>query len=543
LLLAAAAAETAPLRAFDTERITDEGIVHLNLDDDARAELTSRGRVVLDDVPLAPQVQFDLELSRVSVYGPQARIVIADGDQQRAGDASDSVLLAGTVVDDADSLAVLSLAGEQVQGLVWIDDETFIISSGPAANPGELVAFGMERIADDLIEWVEHTCYADRIAQIPALLREADPGAGRQALRDDIACRVVPLAIETDRELLRDLFNDDINAATAYVELLVGATNEIYKRDFNATYEIVFLRLWESSDPWNQNSTVDQLYQFQGYWNANMTDVQRGLAHYLSGRGLGGGVAWVGAICADGYDYALSANLAGYFPYPLQDNHAQNWDIMVFAHEGGHNFGAPHTHDIGVDGCAYGDCGVAPNGTIMSYCHLCPGGLENIVLEFHPRIIDEEILPYLQWNVPCDLSVGPPSITDQPSDGSICVGTDLVLAVAAEGGNLTYQWRQDGVEIPGAESTTYAIQDATLADAGDYDVIVSNDCESTVSEAATVDVYTLSADLNGDGAVGQDDLGILLGAFGNSDAGDVDGDGDTDQADLGALLGQYGDAC
>ncbi len=60
-------------------------------------------------------------------------------------------------------------------------------------------------------------------------------------------------------------------------------------------------------------------------------------------------------------------------------------------------------------------------------------------------------------------------------------------------------------------------------------------------------VFTFTAgkpgDLNGDGCVGQADLGILLAAYNQDDGGDLDGDGDTDQADLGTLLGNYGDGC
>lgn len=55
------------------------------------------------------------------------------------------------------------------------------------------------------------------------------------------------------------------------------------------------------------------------------------------------------------------------------------------------------------------------------------------------------------------------------------------------------------------------------------------------------------ADINGDGKVGQTDLGILLGTYGSFVApctfGDVDGDSDVDQADLGMLLAVYGQAC
>ncbi|MCB9848679.1 MAG: hypothetical protein H6814_09725 [Phycisphaeraceae bacterium] len=48
------------------------------------------------------------------------------------------------------------------------------------------------------------------------------------------------------------------------------------------------------------------------------------------------------------------------------------------------------------------------------------------------------------------------------------------------------------------------------------------------------------ADLNGDGMVDTADLGILLGAFGDSGLGDLNLDGVIDTADLGALLGGYG---
>ncbi|MFG0252022.1 MAG: alkaline phosphatase D family protein [Phycisphaerales bacterium JB038] len=50
-------------------------------------------------------------------------------------------------------------------------------------------------------------------------------------------------------------------------------------------------------------------------------------------------------------------------------------------------------------------------------------------------------------------------------------------------------------------------------------------------------------DLNGDGVIGQDDLGQLLGSYLKDAGGDIDGDGDTDQADLAALLASYGDPC
>ena len=69
----------------------------------------------------------------------------------------------------------------------------------------------------------------------------------------------------------------------------------------------------------------------------------------------------------------------------------------VITHELGHNAGTPHTHDFcpPLDRCApsgnFGQCQTSQtcinNGTIMSYCHLCSGGMANMVLSFHPSCV------------------------------------------------------------------------------------------------------------------------------------------------------------
>ncbi len=56
----------------------------------------------------------------------------------------------------------------------------------------------------------------------------------------------------------------------------------------------------------------------------------------------------------------------------------------------------------------------------------------------------------------------------------------------------------------------------------------------------------IPGDLNGDGCVNQEDLGILLADWdctGGDCPGDCDGDGDTDHADLGILLAHWGEGC
>lgn len=82
----------------------------------------------------------------------------------------------------------------------------------------------------------------------------------------------------------------------------------------------------------------------------------------------------------------------------------------------------------------------------------------------------------------------PPTVTS-PISTTICEGSDLILSVTATSAiNISYQWRKDGIPIPGANSETLNIPNAGPSDAGNYDVLVSNACGTTNSSTAIVNV-------------------------------------------------------
>ncbi|MBE2215631.1 MAG: family 43 glycosylhydrolase [Opitutaceae bacterium] len=82
-----------------------------------------------------------------------------------------------------------------------------------------------------------------------------------------------------------------------------------------------------------------------------------------------------------------------------------------------------------------------------------------------------------------------PGITQQPLAATQTAGGEVVLSVAASGsGALTYQWRLDGIDIPGATGATYTIPSVQAFHAGTYTVVVTAYGLSTTSSGAVVTV-------------------------------------------------------
>lgn len=82
------------------------------------------------------------------------------------------------------------------------------------------------------------------------------------------------------------------------------------------------------------------------------------------------------------------------------------------------------------------------------------------------------------------------AIGTQPRSQLIALGASVTLRVDVIGTGVTYQWRKDGQNIPGATSATYTITGAGAASAGSYDVVVTSGPDRIISAAAVITVQT-----------------------------------------------------
>lgn len=79
-------------------------------------------------------------------------------------------------------------------------------------------------------------------------------------------------------------------------------------------------------------------------------------------------------------------------------------------------------------------------------------------------------------------------IAVQPSGKGLLVGQSHTLSVISGGQNLSYQWRFEGADIPGATASSYTVSDAQLANSGNYTVFISGDKGDATSEPVLIEV-------------------------------------------------------
>jgi cysteine-rich repeat protein len=347
--------------------------------------LRTKSRAVIEAFPLGAGRTATLELRRTSPFRPSTRIEVMEAGGPRRIAPPDVAFFTGAVRGEPASRVVLVAGTKAVHGFVASAGEVYRF--GPDGG-GVHRSYAFRDVDPAAYPPPGGFCGNDAHPKLSALSKAQvapamPPAASLDLLQADVA-------IETDREF-RLKFGSDQDAL-AYLGQLLAAATAIYERDVGVELAFSYIRLWGAApaDPWTGTDTIDQLDEVQSYWLNPSNDMQaiagsRDIVHFVSGKDVQGGVAYVGAICDQIYGFGVS-QVEGAFN--LADA-STVWDVLVFTHEVGHNFGSPHTHCYSppVDRCytvepdCYNGPVVQSRGTIMSYCHLL-GGVDNVDLLF-----------------------------------------------------------------------------------------------------------------------------------------------------------------
>lgn len=357
------------------------------------------------------------------------------------------------------------------------------------------------------------------------------------------ASRSATVAIDTDTELLSQKFGGNTTNATNYLNQLFVGMNLVYERDLDVTLVRGTTYLRTSSDPYgttSADSTGNQLDEFGEVWMANEAAVSRAFAAQISGKSgdsfSSAGVAWLMGennmctqkgftfsctppscnFCSDGQCTAGHYSISRVFKFSGSD---ASDDVMVVAHEIGHNFGVSHTHCTSastgnspvatgtIDQCYNGEGTPPPNGpgcyagtatcpaaqtingvtnvrgTLMSYCHITPAGCSTSEV-FHPRnVIDLDAVADANVTSGCFTTGGAPG-TFSIANASITEGNSGTQ-------NLNFVVTRTGGSGSGSVTATTSNGTATTAD-GDYVA------KSQVLNFAAAGTQNFAVTINGD---------------------------------------------
>jgi hypothetical protein len=234
---------------------------------------------------------------------------------------------------------------------------------------------------------------------------------------------------------------EDISQAVVDdIEGILNNVDFIYRRDVRIAYQLITIIVQTAEpDPYSATNPGALLNQFRDHWLKNHGDVQRDVAHLMTGKEIDGnviGIAWLAGVC-NTFGFGLSESR-------FSGNYA--WRVRVTAHELGHNWAAPH-------------CNGDPECSIMC---ASVSGCDQLNMRFEPGTANI-ILAYRNA-VTCLDDAAPPAWSMQKAIPASALEGDRAGVAMAMDGNLA---------IIGAYQTDRGVTDSGAAYIYRYDAKVA----------------------------------------------------------------------
>src|SRR2546428_6503977 len=295
-----------PARGQATSLEGVAGVQKLVLDRAALAALRARDSAVVRDFPLGRTRAADLLLARFEPFAAGARVEIVEAGGARSLALPDRVCFRGRVAGEDDSHVLLIAARARVHGFVVSRGEVFPF--GPDGRGGHR-SYALRDADPTRYPPPGDFCANDlapeavRIPPAARALAAPPPAASTSG-----TLKLADVAIDTDQELRAKFASD--SAALGYLAALAAAATSIYERDLAVRPRFSYLRLWGAAppDPWTATDPSGTLGELRTYWNnpANNMDTIAGprtVVHFVSGKSVQGGIAYLDVLCDASYGY------------------------------------------------------------------------------------------------------------------------------------------------------------------------------------------------------------------------------------------------
>lgn len=351
-------------------------------------------------LPVSNNQSIELELIKIeNVFAPNFAMRTSDG-RTLTFDETQGIAYRGMVKGNPNSMASVSVFEDRIQALITDHNGNYVLGKMEDGSENYILYNDQKlNIENNFVCGVTD----DLTPPTTPFTKEDAPPIPSGFFPGDC----VEIYIECDNAMFNSQ-GGNVTNVNNFVFALMNEVGTLYANE-NITISVSEIFVWSTPDPY-----VNLINMFQilpNFANALTTNGFNGrLGHFLSTRSLGGGLAYLDVLCDNGLNAAVSSGLSTTVtPIPTY-----SWNVMVVAHELGHNFGSPHTQS-----CSWGpsnntqidDCGnqalttnnsdddddgtideldeaegffcydqnnpIIPSngGTIMSYCHVLATGI------------------------------------------------------------------------------------------------------------------------------------------------------------------------
>jgi hypothetical protein len=304
----------------------------------------------------------------------------------------------GVIEGDNSSMAAISIFEDDVIGIVSNDDGNYnlgAITDNDGKNTSEYIFYNESA----LLKEQSFTCgVPDSYNTMYRNSNASGDGNTHSTPHSSSTVSPVTMYYVCDYQMFLDKGSNAQNVAN-YVSAVFNQVNLLYQNESLQMDLAPTIFVYDTPDPYRSFTTGQTFEILKAFGTRLKNNFTGDLAQLLSTRTpVTGAIAWVRVLCQS-YE---PTSQSGRYAFSEIENTYNNvpvysWTVEVIAHETGHNYGSMHTHACvwptasgQIDSCyaSEGGCvtGTRPiaNGTIMSYCHIPPGGGINFNRGFGP---------------------------------------------------------------------------------------------------------------------------------------------------------------